>query len=172
MALALLGLVAPEAEAIEIMSGAAPAHLQGGFLTQIRAGGRGAGVRHHGGMHHRGMQRPAGGMHHAAHRPAHGNVHRNLNANANINRNVNRNINRNVNVNRNVHRAVVAPRAAWVGRPGWYRWPAGGAIAAGAALGFVTAATAAAWAGAPPQPGLCWYYTDQSRTQGFWDACP
>jgi len=49
---------------------------------------------------------------------------------------------------------------------------AGGAIAAGAALGFVTAATAVAWAGAAPAPGMCWYYTDASRTQGFWDACP
>lgn len=57
-------------------------------------------------------------------------------------------------------------------RPGWYRWPAGGAIAAGAALGFVAAGTAAAYAGAAPAPGMCWYYTDPSRTQGFWDACP
>jgi hypothetical protein len=40
-------------------------------------------------------------------------------------------------------------------RPGWYRWPRGGAIAAGAAIGFVTAATAAAWAGAAPAPGMC-----------------
>jgi hypothetical protein len=47
-----------------------------------------------------------------------------------------------------------------------------GAIAAGAAIGFVAAATAAAWAGAPPAPGYCWYYTDPSRTQGFWDVCP
>jgi len=60
----------------------------------------------------------------------------------------------------------------WVSRPSWYRWAPGGAVAAGAAIGFVTAATAAAWAGAPPQPGLCWYYTDPSRTQGFWDVCP
>jgi len=68
---------------------------------------------------------------------------------------------------------VVAPaRGVWVGRPGWYRWAPGGAIAAGAAIGVVAAATAAAWAGPPPQPGLCWYYTDPSRTQGFWDACP
>lgn len=106
-------------------------------------------------------------------------------------------VNRNVNVNRNVHvngyrggyhpgyragypgyrpgyrgAAVIAPRGVWAGRPGWYRWGPGGAIAAGAAIGFVGAATAAAWAGAPPQPGLCWYYTDPSRTQGFWDACP
>jgi hypothetical protein len=56
-------------------------------------------------------------------------------------------------------------------RPGGYWWPVGGAIAAGAAIGFVGAATAASWAGAPPGPGLCWYYTDPSRTNGFWDAC-
>jgi hypothetical protein len=56
-------------------------------------------------------------------------------------------------------------------RPGRYTWPRGGAIAAGAAIGFVTAATAVAWAGAPPAPGMCWYYTDPSRTQGFWDYC-
>ncbi len=58
----------------------------------------------------------------------------------------------------------------WV-RPANYYWRPGGAIAAGAAIGFVTAATAAAWAGAPPGPGYCWYYTDPSRTQGFWDVC-
>jgi hypothetical protein len=83
-------------------------------------------------------------------------------------------------------------RGATVARPGWhgggvyhggyarwggwarpaYRWGPGGAIAAGAAIGFVGAATAAAWAGAAPGPNLCWYYTDPSRTQGFWDACP
>jgi hypothetical protein len=57
-------------------------------------------------------------------------------------------------------------------RPGWYRWPVGGAIAAGAAVGFVTAAAATAYAGAAPAPGMCWYYTDPSRTQGFWDYCP
>lgn len=56
-------------------------------------------------------------------------------------------------------------------RPGNYYWPRGGAIAAGAAIGFVSAATAAAWAGAAPSPGMCWYYTDPSRTQGFWDYC-
>jgi len=56
-------------------------------------------------------------------------------------------------------------------RPGNYYWPRGGAIAAGAAIGFVTAATAAAWAGSAPAPGMCWYYTDPSRTQGFWDYC-
>ncbi len=58
---------------------------------------------------------------------------------------------------------------AWVRR---YRWAPGGAIAAGAAIGFVSAATAAAWASAPPQPGLCWYYTDPTQRNGFWDNCP
>jgi hypothetical protein len=61
--------------------------------------------------------------------------------------------------------------AGWA-RPGWYHWGPGGAIAAGAAIGFVGAATAAAWAPAPPAPGLCWYYTDPSQQSGFWDACP
>ncbi len=59
----------------------------------------------------------------------------------------------------------------WV-RPSWYRWGPGGAIAAGAAIGFVAAGAAVAYAGAPPAPGYCWYYTDPSRTQGFWDVCP
>lgn len=74
-----------------------------------------------------------------------------------------------------VHRppvVVVPPRGGWTGRPGWYRWSPGGAIAAGAALGFLTATAAGAFAGPPPQQGLCWYYTDPSRRQGFWDACP
>jgi len=70
--------------------------------------------------------------------------------------------------------AVVRPgvvRPGWV-RPAHYYWRPGGAIAAGVAIGFVAAATAVAWAGAAPAPGYCWYYTDPSRTQGFWDVCP
>ncbi len=72
-----------------------------------------------------------------------------------------------------MHRPIhpVNRGAVWA-RPTWYRWSPGGAIAAGAAIGFVTAATAAAWAGAPPRTGLCWYYTDPGRRQGFWDQCP
>jgi hypothetical protein len=66
-----------------------------------------------------------------------------------------------------VHR----PHRHW-SRPSRYSWRPGGAIAAGAALGFVAAATAAAWAGQPPASNLCWYYTDFTRTQGFWDTCP
>jgi hypothetical protein len=70
-----------------------------------------------------------------------------------------------------VRPGVVAGRGRWV-RPARYYWRPGGAIAAGAAIGFVAAATAAAWAGAPPVAGYCWYYTDASQRQGFWDLCP
>lgn len=65
---------------------------------------------------------------------------------------------------------VVRPGARWA-RPSWYRWGPGGAIAAGAALGFVAASAAVAY-GTPPAPGMCWYYTDMTRRQGFWDYCP
>jgi hypothetical protein len=65
---------------------------------------------------------------------------------------------------------VVGGRGAW-GRG--YRWAPGGAIAAGAAIGFVAAGSAAVYAATrPPAPGLCWYYTDPSRRSGFWDVCP
>ena len=69
------------------------------------------------------------------------------------------------------YRPVYPGYAGWA-RPGWYHWGPGGAIAAGAAIGFVGAAAAAAWAPAPPAPGLCWYYTDPSQHNGFWDTCP
>ncbi|MGY4404012.1 hypothetical protein [Bradyrhizobium sp. USDA 3315] len=68
-------------------------------------------------------------------------------------------------------RPIPGPRPGLWARPGWYGWPIGGAVAAGAAIGFVGAAAAATWAGAPPAPGMCWYYTDPSKTQGFWDYC-
>ena len=70
---------------------------------------------------------------------------------------------------RPVRPVVVAP--GWR-RPGNYWWRPGAAVAAGAAIGFVSAAAAASWAGSPPAPGYCWYYTDASRTKGFWDVCP
>ena len=68
-----------------------------------------------------------------------------------------------------VRPGVVRP-GGWV-RPAHYYWRPGGAIAAGAAIGVVGAAAAAAWAGSPPAPGYCWYYTDPSQRQGFWDVC-
>ena len=168
-----LGL--PDAEAIEIFAPPVlAAHLDDGMITLARAGRGGGGMRHHGGGR-AGMHR--GGMHHrpgGAHRPPggmHGNVNRNLNRN--VNRNINRNVNRNINrnVNRNINRVGVGHWGSWA-RPGRYWWPVGGAVAAGAAMGWISAAAAASWAGAAPGPGLCWYYTDPSRRAGFWDACP
>jgi hypothetical protein len=47
-----------------------------------------------------------------------------------------------------------------------------GAIAAGAAIGFIAATSVGAYAGVAPGPGYCWYYTDPNHTQGFRDACP
>jgi hypothetical protein len=44
--------------------------------------------------------------------------------------------------------------------------------ASGGTLGFISAAAAASWAGAAPGPNLCWYYTNPSQQQGYWDACP
>ena len=91
-----------------------------------------------------------------------------------FNRNVT--VNRNVVINRNIVRTGPYRGGRWAGgawvRPGWYRWRPGGAIIAGAAIGFVAAGAAYAWAGDPPAPGYCWYYTDPSQQDGFWDVCP
>ena len=82
-------------------------------------------------------------------------------------------------VHRPGHRPVVAApiarRTVVIGvghRPVNPWWRPGGAIAAGAAIGFVAATTAAAWAGPPPGPTYCWFYTDITKTNGFWDLCP
>ena len=68
-----------------------------------------------------------------------------------------------------------APRyyGSWY-RP--YRWRPGGAIVAGAAIGFLSAAAVGTTyyyaVPRPPRPDLCWYYTDPTRRNGFWDFCP
>jgi hypothetical protein len=80
-------------------------------------------------------------------------------------------VNRAVVVNRGLYRGRYVYRGGpWV-RPRAYWWPIGGAVAAGAALGMIAASTAT-WAGTPPGPGYCWYYTDPTQRQGFWDQCP
>jgi len=103
------------------------------------------------------------------------NINRNTNVNRNVNTNVNRNVNANVNRNVNVNGNYRHWNGGYYGNyhGGWnrtYGWYPGGAIAAGAAIGFVAAATAAAWAPPPPYPGLCWYYTDATQRNGFWIA--
>ena len=37
---------------------------------------------------------------------------------------------------------------------------------------LVTEVCARAYAGSPPVPGYCWYYSDPGKTQGSWDVCP
>jgi len=82
------------------------------------------------------------------------------------------NVNRNVNVNRvggvGYHGGVY--RGAWVGRP--YRWAPGGAIAAGAAIRLHRRRHGGRLGAPAAQAGLCWYYTDATQRQGFWDTCP
>lgn len=63
------------------------------------------------------------------------------------------------------------PRGVVVVNPRRY-WAPGGAVAAGAAVGFIAGAAAVSIAGTPPKPGYCWYYTTPSQTKGFWDVCP
>jgi|HubBroStandDraft_6_1064221.scaffolds.fasta_scaffold161305_1 hypothetical protein len=82
-----------------------------------------------------------------------------------INRNVN--IDRNVNINRNIARVGVGGVAVGAVRP-WVRRPYFGTVVAGVALGTIIAATTI-----PPAPssGLCWYWSNSSRTRGYWDYC-
>jgi len=70
------------------------------------------------------------------------------------------------------YRPVPVPRRGVVVVAPHRYWRPGGAIAAGAAIGFIAGATAASIAGTPPKPGYCWYYTTPAKTTGFWDVCP
>jgi hypothetical protein len=55
---------------------------------------------------------------------------------------------------------------------GWHRRPHYGRIIGGVALGTLLAGSAYyAYAGAPPAPGLCWYWADRYERQGYWDYC-
>jgi hypothetical protein len=91
----------------------------------------------------------------------------NVGRTAGVNRNINRNINRNVNINRNIARVGVGGVRVGAVRP-WVRRPYFGTVVAGVTLGTIIAATAI-----PPVPssGLCWYWSNSSRTRGYWDYC-
>jgi len=146
-AAALSGFALPQANAIEIFGGPNPAaRMSDGVISKVVVVRRG-GAAYHGGVY----RGPHGGVYRG------GTVYR---GGA-------------YGYRPGVHAYGYRP-GYWGGwaRPGGYWWPVGGAVAAGAALGFVSAAAAASWAGAAPGPNLCWYYTDPSRRQGFWDACP
>ncbi len=152
VALSVLCLGSPQASAIEIVQGSKPgASFTDDMVTKVVVVRRGVARGPNGGVYRHGGVYGHGGVYRGgAYR---GGVYRGG--------------------------AVVRPGYRYHGgfivggwaRPGWYRWGPGGAIAAGAAIGVIGAAAAAAYAGAPPAPGLCWYYTDPSYRQGFWDAC-
>ena len=84
-----------------------------------------------------------------------------------VNRDINRNVNRNVNINRNIARVGVGGVAVGAVRP-WVRRPYFGTVVAGVTLGTIIAASTI-----PPAPssGLCWYWSNSSRTRGYWDYC-
>ena len=62
------------------------------------------------------------------------------------------------------------PGPAWGYRP-WYRRPYYGTIIGGIALGSILAVTAYGLAPRPPRPDLCWYWSDEIQSQGYWDYC-
>jgi hypothetical protein len=135
----------------------------GGISPIFVRGGRGGGGARAGGFHGGGAR----GFHGGGARVHHGGVA--VRGGAYRGAAVRGGVYRGAAVRGGVYRGA-AVRGAW-GRG--YRWPAGGAIAAGAAVGFLTAGAAAAYATTrAPAAGLCWYYTDASRSSGFWDTCP
>ena len=88
----------------------------------------------------------------------------NVNANRNFNRNTNVNRNRNVNVNRTVNRNVGVVR-------GWSARPYFGTVVGGVVLGSIVTAAAVGAVPASPDPSVCWFWTDDTRTQGYWAYC-
>ena len=52
----------------------------------------------------------------------------------------------------------------------WYRRPYYGTIIGGIALGALIV-TAYNVAPPRPRPDLCWYWSDPSRSRGYWDYC-
>ena len=147
VAIALSGLSALPAGAIEMQGSNPSASLSDGMISKVYVAHRGAtAVGPRGGVYHRGGTAVGGyrgGVYHG------GGVYR----------------------GGVYHGGVYRGGYGGWARPGWYRWGPGGAIAAGAALGVLATGAAVAYAGQPPAPGLCWYYTDPSYRQGFWDAC-
>ena len=151
VAIALSGFSPPQAGALEMQGLNPAAQLNDGLISKVVIAHRGAtAVGPRGGVYHRGGTYRGGAYRGGAYR---GGVYRG-----------------GVYHGGGVYRGGGYRYGGWA-RPGWYHWGPGGAIAAGAAVGVLAAGAAAAYGGAPPAPGLCWYYTDPSYRQGFWDAC-
>ena len=147
VAIALSGFTPPQAGAVEMTQGSDLAPLMSeGMISKVVVVHRGAtAVGPRGGVYHRGGTYRGGAYRGGVYR---GGVYRG-----------------------GAYGGVYRGGYGGWARPGWYRWGPGGAIAAGAAIGVLAAGAAVAYAGAAPAPGLCWYYTDPSYRNGFWDAC-
>ena len=106
----------------------------------------------------------AGGRAHAG-----GGAHVSRNVNVNVNRHTNVNVNRRANVNVGRRGGVAVAGRGPVRR--WVRRPYYGRIVGGVALGAVIAVTIAGTAPVAPAPNMCWYWSDQGYSQGYWDYC-
>lgn len=87
-------------------------------------------------------------------------AHRKTTRRTTVNRNRKVTVRRNTNVNVNVRRPV----RVWVRRP-YY-----GRVVAGVALGTIIV-VAANSVPASPSSELCWYWSNSSKTRGYWDYC-
>ena len=69
-----------------------------------------------------------------------------------------------------VRRGAVAVKSTAVVRPvrPWVQQPYYGAVFDGVTLGAVVAANAVP---ASPSIDVCWYWSNSSKTRGYWDFC-
>ena len=100
------------------------------------------------------------------------NVNRHRNTNKKVNSTRNRNINKNVNVNRSRDVSRTVNRNVNVGVVrGWSARPYFGTVVGGVVLGSIITAAAVGAVPASPDPNVCWFWTDDTRTQGYWTYC-
>src|SRR5258708_35597172 len=127
VAIALLGFSAPQAGAIEMQGSNPTASLNEGVISKAFIAHRGATA-----------VGPRGGVYHRGGTVGgyRGGAYRG-----------------------GVYRGAGVYRGGYGGwaRPSWYRWGAGGAIAAGAAIWVLATRAAPPLAGPPATPGLVWY---------------
>lgn len=95
------------------------------------------------------------------------NVNVNRGANVNVKRGANVNVKRGANVNVRGGNTVVVRRPVRV----WAPRPYYGTVVAGVTLGIFTTVAVAAMAPPPPAANLCWFWSDSTQTQGYWDYC-
>jgi hypothetical protein len=144
-------------------TGAQPAGAHELQVAQKKAGAKKGGAKRKttGGTRKTTTTKKAGTKAGAA--PAPAGPGKNANVKANKNTNVNKNVNKNVNVNVNRNVNVVSRPRGWRGR----HW---GAVVFGVTLGTIIVVAANT---PPPAPdlSLCWTWTNDAMTEGFWYYC-